>query len=150
MDQGTVNLIIGVLGPLSGITVAWLALRGTNRKTTVDSTVAEKAVIVDEKQAHNEEISVIIEGFTQSLNNMRIDLGETRAELASTKVELASTRDELHDTRDAHNLLREEHVALRLKVELEKAEMLEHLALVEAMVPNPPGIPVRPAILRRL
>jgi chromosome segregation ATPase len=145
MEPGlAIALTAAILGPLSGVIIAIVTLRGTRTTSHANQTVAEKAVVVDEKQAHNEEIAVIIEGFTQSLNNMRIDLGDTRSELASTKVELKSTRDELRATRIEHHALRTEHSELRDQVERERNEMIAHIIVLEKQVPNPPGPPTRP------
>ena len=134
-------LIAAIGGPLSGIIIALVADHRSKRNLHATNQVELKTIEVCEKEAHTHEIAVIIEGFTTSLENMRTDLQDTRAELTATKTELTATREELRRTREDHSKLRDRVD----QSDIERDLMIRHITDLEALVPNPPGPPTRPA-----
>lgn len=94
----------------------------------LQSRVGTKQVAVSEKEANTHQFQAIVEGFTHSLAAVREE-----AERANSR---ADTLEGRLDT-----------------VERERAqehnEIIQHLSQIEALVPNPPGPPPRPAWLRK-
>ena len=145
MNLSTIISIVTTLAlfgaPISGVVIARIVDKRAARGQDTQAEINLRAVEVDEKEARSHEITVIIEGFTASMENMRRDLADTRMELTSTKEELASTREEL-------TLTRKDQAQLRIHVERadhQRGEMLRHILQLESEYPTPPGPPTRPA-----
>ncbi|MDQ7877381.1 hypothetical protein Q9R08_05255 [Microbacterium sp. QXD-8] len=130
---GTWAIVGGILSPFLAIGAAVLASVFSRRTGREQNQTSERAVQVDEKEAHTAEIAMIIDGFSASLKQAQADLGGARTELREA-------RDEL-----AHAL--QDNAALRRRVVgygKQLREMLFHILALELLVPNPPGPPSRP------
>jgi outer membrane murein-binding lipoprotein Lpp len=85
----------------------------------LNSKTGEHAVRVSEREAQTHEFEAIVEGFVASLNVTREQAA--RAEDRVMRLESRVT-----------------------VLEGDKSAMLDHISLLESMIPNPPGPPKRP------
>lgn len=125
--------IVGLGGPISAIIIAYIVDRRTHKTNQSSSRNSERAVEIDEKEAHTHEVSMIIEGFTQSLESLRTDLTRTQNDLKTARGEIDALRTEQAEAN--------RKIAISNRI---RAEMMLHIMALEAMVPNPPGPPTRP------
>jgi hypothetical protein len=142
-----IGIIAAVAAPISGIVVAIIVDQRTKRKGLTEAENAENAtaatlaaIEVDEKEAHNHEVAIIIEGFTSSLQNLR-------AEISDTRLQLAEAREMQRQDREARIKLENEVYELKAHQRQDlrdKAEMMRHILDLEKLVPTPPGPPTRP------
>lgn len=111
----------------------WFATRYQKMHNKETVSVELKKVQVTEKEAQTHEIAVILEGFTAvtAASTLRAENAEKSAALAHERVEKVEARAEKVESRLS-------------KVERIKDEMIDHIKVLEQMVPNPPGPPTRP------
>lgn len=136
----TIAVISAIAAPLSGVVVAIIVNRRTKQERADGSTTAMKSVQVNEKEAHTHEIAVMIEGFSTSLENMRLDLADARAQSAAAHAEAASAKQEAASARA-------ELSELRIQIQwyvADRLEMIRHIVHLEDLIPTPPGPPTRP------
>lgn len=141
MDALQVVTIIGlVAAPLAGVVVALIVDRRTKMRNSMEGTVAERSVKVEEREAYNHEVAIIIEGFTASLERTDKELARALARIEQSETSHRITREELKDTQIEVKELRLKHE----QNDRQRAEMIRHIQALEALVPTPPGPPTRP------
>lgn len=113
-------LIALFLGPTVAIASSLIAAR-VSKRNTVEGTNLGK------REAQTHEFSALTEGFTESFRQMQLQIQELRGRVDTIEEERDTLAEKLHEST------------------LERAELLQHLLAVEALVPDPPGAPVRPA-----
>lgn len=134
------TVIALILGPVSGIVVAVVVDRRSKRGQEQNTDVALRTVRVDEREAHNHEVAIIIDGFTASLSNMRADLDRAVSESRGLKDELRGQSAEILELREKIDKAE----ALAAVQAGHISELVSHITDLEALVPNPPGPPTRP------
>lgn len=142
-----IGLVAAIGGPISGVVVAIIVDRRSKHSGRTATEVAMAEVEVSEKQAHNQEIAVIIDGFTASISGLRVDVADARAEAAAARADAAAARKDYQTLRERHDKLSESHEALKFQMEARtilEQEMLRHIVALEQEFPNPPGPPTRP------
>lgn len=120
--------LVGVLSAVGGGTLALIVgkiFRGKSDKIR-DA--------VSERDANTRQMDVIFKGLTDTISSIQNSLDLTQKDLAGTKEELRSTRSELRTLENRVTVLNNE-----------RTEMLMHIGKLEALVPVPPGPPLRPA-----
>lgn len=124
-------LIAAIGGPLSGILIAVISNRRSNRVVSTEQTVAKASVRVDEKDAHTREIAVILDGYTavNSALNKSLERAETGLSDCGQKYDALEHRFEEYEAS-----------ARRMQ-----NEMISHIRNLEDLIPTPPGPPERPA-----
>lgn len=127
---GSAAGVLAVFGRgLSELIKSWIA-----RRSSVASVDVEKAKVkVTEKEAQTHEISVIFEGMTAA-----IEAVTNRAESAENAVAKAQ-----ESITDAHARIDTIQKRMR-KVEGINDLLVEHIKVLEAGYPSPPGPPTRP------
>lgn len=141
MDALQVVTIIGlVAAPLAGVVVALIVDRRTKMRNSMEGTVAERSVKVEEREAYNHEVAIIIEGFTASLERTDKELARALERIEQSETSHRITREELKDTQIEVKELRLKHE----QNDRQRAEMIRHIQALEALVPTPPGPPTRP------
>jgi chromosome segregation ATPase len=141
VDALQVVTIIGlVAAPLAGVVVALIVDRRTKMRNSMEGTVAERSVKVEEREAYNHEVAIIIEGFTASLERTDKELARALARIEQSETSHRITREELKDTQIEVKELRLKHE----QNDRQRAEMIRHIQALEALVPTPPGPPTRP------
>lgn len=98
---------------------------------------------VAETGARVSEMDVAFDGLTVNINAMADQLKEVRAELRDTKADARRTQDELNTTRSDLRRLETQVTDLRV----ERLHFIQHITLLEGLVPNPPGPPSRPLFM---
>ena len=143
-----IQLVGGIGGPVGGVAIAAIVYAQT-RKGSKDSTnVANRAVKVDEKEAHTAEINMIFEGFTASIATLTEDNRRFKEEKNQHAKELAEERAARKKMEREIAQMRQDMGVLHERVtkgERERTEMIHHITVLEKQVPNPPGPPKRPA-----
>lgn len=124
---GTISL---VLGPISGIVVAIIVDNRSKKKAQADATVAERTVGVQEDEAYNHRIAVMIEGFTQAQARTDKELNRAIEKIEKQEGEIEALHARI-DESDKH-----------------KEELVRHIVALEKQVPNPPGPIPRPAWIK--
>ena len=120
MSNEMLALIALFLGPTVAIASSLIAAR-VSKRNTVEGTNLGK------REAQTHEFSALTEGFTESFRQMQLQIQELRGRVDTIEEERDTLAEKLHEST------------------LERAELLQHLLAVEALVPDPPGAPVRPA-----
>jgi phage regulator Rha-like protein len=124
-------IIIGAILSFAGLIIANViqAVRsGRNSKETTE---------VSTKDANTREFAELREGFVASFEELRRQLAEQRELNDSERTRM---QKQLTDQSSKITILTRRVGTL----EREKHEIIEHLSAVEMLVPNPPGVPVRP------
>lgn len=119
MSNEALALIALFLGPTVAIVSSLIAAR-VSKKNGVEGANLGK------REAQTHEFSALTEGFTESFRQMHLQIEELRGRIDTLEHEKDKLAAELHEST------------------LERAELLQHLLAVEALVPNPPGPPTRP------
>lgn len=99
--------------------------------------VAEATVNVSETEAETNQFQAIIDGFSKSLDavSKRADTAEKKADEAEKKADEAKGEAE--------------KLGKRVKIlEDERRDALDHVVLLEGLIPYPPGPPPRPFWMR--
>lgn len=99
--------------------------------------VAEAGVNVSETEADTHQFQVIIEGFSKSLEvvSKRAETAETKADEAKEKADAAEEK--------ANKLSRRVR-----SLENQRTDAIEHVLILESLIPDPPGPPARPIWMR--
>ena len=120
------EIVLAIVGGLFLVAGAFLAYLGTRGKTTADAKAAADARIDGRMDA---ELARIYG---------RLDVAEaTIAEQATALTDALKRLDEAHDRLDTAE-------ATILLGSRQQVEMIQHIVHLEALIPNPPGPPVRP------
>lgn len=123
-------LILGLAGPASGLAIAWISNRRSKRQVVLETTNAARNVRVSEKDAHTREIAMILDGYTKV--NVAQVAAIARAEAS------ASGCNEKYEALERRFDESERRTSERLNV------LIDHIEVLEKMVPTPPGPPARP------
>lgn len=143
--------LIGLVGavslPLSGVIVAIIAKIRSDKPadppakpvahdtmSAAEISVRKTLAATSEKEAHNAEISIIIEGFTASMEALRLTVADARLESSEAKMEATSARADVTKLRQTMDAMAEQ-----------REELIDHIQALEALIPSPPGPPPRPA-----
>ena len=124
MSSETLALLALFLGPLVAVFSSLIAAK-VSRKNAVEG------VQLTRRQADTNEFSAMTEGFTESFRQMHLQIQELKNRLDTLEKEKDELVAKLHEST------------------IERSELLEHLRAVEALVPNPPGPPMRPVRLQK-
>ena len=124
MSNETLALLALFLGPLVAVFSSLIAAK-VSRKNAVEG------VHLTRRQADTNEFSAMTEGFTESFRQMHLQIQELKNRLDALEKEKDELVAKLHEST------------------IERSELLEHLRAVEALVPNPPGPPMRPVRLQK-
>ena len=108
------------LGPLVAIISSIMVSRVSRKNSTEGATISRR-------EADTNEFSAMTDGFTESFRQMHLQIQELRMRVDDLEKEKNILAAKLHEST------------------IERAELLNHLRAVEALVPDPPGVPVRPA-----
>lgn len=130
-----IAFITVMAAPISGIIVAFIANRRSKapEQVTQPMTRADGSArgdTVSEHQAHVAEISVIIDGFTASHRALTEDFERVRRESS--------------ECRDRTDALEARFRASERARIIERQMMVDHIEILEALIPVPPGAPARP------
>ena len=120
MSSEMLALIALFLGPTVAIASSLIAAKVAKRNSVEGANLGRR-------EADTNEFSAMTEGFTESFRQMHLQIQELRGRVDTLEVEKDALAARLHEST------------------IERAELLEHLRAVEALVPNPPGAPERPA-----
>lgn len=133
-DPGVLNawLILAIM-PITSVLTLVINHLFSRRKTKSEVDVAKIT-------SRTGEMDVAFDGLTANINSMADQLKELRGELRDTKADARRTQDELNLTRS--DLRKLEGVVSDFRVE--RALFIAHVALLESLVPSPPGPPPRP------
>lgn len=137
IDNTTLSLLAMVLGPLSGVAIVLFQNRRSGKNN--DATVA-----VATKEARTHEVEVLLNGYQERVDDLATALKETRAEL-ETATTLLKTQ-----TVAAEALMKrvEQLETDVLIMDEDSTKLLQYVAVIEAMLPEPPALP-RPQMRRR-
>lgn len=117
-------LIALFLGPLVAVVSSLIAANVAKKNGTEGARISRR-------QADTNEFSAMTEGFTESFRQMHLQIQELKGRVDALEIEKDELAAKLHEST------------------IERAELLEHLRAVEALVPNPPGPPERPVRIRK-
>ena len=120
MSSEMLALIALFLGPTVAIASSLIAAKVAKRNSVEGANLGRR-------EADTNEFSAMTEGFTESFRQMHLQIQELRGRVDTLEVEKDALAARLHEST------------------IERAELLELLRAVEALVPNPPGAPERPA-----
>jgi len=126
-----------LIGVVITAIVQRLNARGSQR-------VAEAGVSISETEADTHQFQVIIEGFSKSLEavSKRADAAEAKAKEAEAVAESAKSKADAAEVK-ANKLSRRVR-----SLENQRTDAIEHVLILERLVPNPPGPPERPFWMR--
>lgn len=121
-----ISTAVGALVLFGRFAKDWIEARWKKTHDLGNVDVEKMKVKVTEREAQTHEIAVILEGFTAvtAASTARAESAEKSAEHAHLRVEKVENR--LTDMERIND------------------EMIDHIKLLEGMVPNPPGPPTRP------
>lgn len=120
---GAIIPSLGIGGLLGSVVVAWLK-RGTD----------QGANEVQEKNAQTTAVKMSFEIVTESLAELRQELKDEKERGASRDAE----------NKERISTLEGKVTALRAAWSTERQQMLDHMLLLEGLIPQPPGAPERP------
>jgi hypothetical protein len=119
-----INLVGGPALGLGAVVVSIFGLLRQGKRDKADSSVGKQ-------EATTHEFDAMRQGFVDSMADLREQLKEQKEEARLDREEAKRKHDELA-----------QRVAT---LETEKYEMLNHVKILEKLVPDPPGVPIRPA-----
>lgn len=137
MDPGTLSIIAMIMSPLSAVVVVLTQNRRSGKNN--DATVA-----VASKEARTHEVEVLLNGYQERVDDLDTALKETRAELETAKTLLKT------QTVAAEALMNRvaQLEADVFMLDEDRTKLLDYVAVIEAMLPEPPVLP-RPQMRRR-
>jgi hypothetical protein len=125
------QLLTIIAVPLSGVIIAFIANKRSNRETDDTVSKPEQAKVMTEGQAQTAELSLIFEGFTASHRALTEDF--------------ARVRQESKDCRETTEELKARFKLAERARLAERRIMINHIEMLEALIPVPPGPPTRPS-----
>lgn len=111
--------LVTLATPALGVLGVYVASRFTSKNST-------RATKVSETEAETNQFSALTEGFVEQLRALREDLKEQRELRDTDRLEISKLTDRVQANEEREQ------------------RYLEHILLLEGLVPNPPGPPVRP------
>ena len=124
MSSEMIAIFALFFGPLVAIISSIIAAKVARKNSVEGSNISRR-------QADTNEFSAMTEGFTESFRQMHLQIQELKGRVDLLEREKDELAAKLHDST------------------IERSELLEHLRAVEALVPNPPGPPMRPVRLQK-
>ena len=119
MSSEMLAILALFLGPTVAIVSSLIAAK-VSRKNGVEG------VKLSRREADTNEFSAMTDGFTESFRQMHLQIQELKGRVDALEREKDALAAKLHEST------------------IERAELLQHLLAVEALVPDPPGAPARP------
>jgi len=126
MDKETLTNIVLIAGPLLGVLGFLASLITIFRQARKDKSDNS----VNKQEANTHEFDAMRQGFVDQMAELRKQLSDARDEAREDREEAARKHTELADR--VHTL------------ETERHEILQHVKLLENLIPDPPGVPMRP------
>lgn len=138
LEQVNWGIIATVLGPISAILAVFISDRRSKQNTTA-------TVTVQGQEAKTHEFVAITQGFSELREQLEEDRRSLREDVQRLEEDRGTLREDVKTLTDRMEVVEEDNRLLLA----ENTAIMEHLTIVEALVPNPPGAPPRPAILKQ-